>query len=78
MAIFSKKLATERLQMWLDAEAAISTGQAYQIGQRSLTRADLANVRKQIEYWSGKLAEAENAEKHKGRNRTYRFVPRDL
>lgn len=78
MAIFSKRLCESRLQIWLDAEAAIATGQSYQIENRSLTRADLKQVRSQIEYWAGRLAECENEERQGGRNRAYRFVPRDL
>ncbi len=78
MAIFSKRLSEERLKIWLNAEAAIATGQSYQIENRSLTRADLKQVRSQIEYWAGKLAEAEAEERSGGRNRAYRFVPRDL
>lgn len=78
MAMYTRKLCTERLQMWLDAEEAIASGQSYQIGTRSLTRANLASVLKQIEYWSGKLAEIEAEERSGGRNRMYHFVPRDV
>lgn len=78
MAVFSKKLCQTKLQTWLDAEEAVATGQSYQIGTRMLTRADLKQIREQIEYWAGKLAEAEAEEKCGGRNRAYRFVPRDL
>lgn len=78
MAVFSKKLCQTKLQTWLDAEEAVATGQSYQIGTRMLTRADLKQIREQMEYWAGKLAEAEAEEKCGGRNRTYRFVPRDL
>ena len=78
MAVFSKELCRQRLKIWLAAEEAIATGQRYQIEGRSLTRADLYDVRKELEYWAGKLAEAEAEEKCGGRNRTYRFVPRDL
>ena len=46
------KIATERLQLYLDAEVKILTGQSYQIGDRQLTRADLSEVRKAIEYWA--------------------------
>ena len=56
----------------------MATGQSYQIGTRMLTRADLKQIRAQMEYWAGKLTEAEAAEKHGGRNRLYRFVPRDV
>ena len=64
--------------MWLEAEAAVATGQAYQIGTRSLTRADLEDIRDEIEYWAEKLAEAEAEESSGGRNRVYHFVPRDM
>lgn len=78
MAVFNKKLCQERLQIWLDAEAAIAAGQRYQIGTRMLTRADLKQVREEMEYWASRLAEAEAEEKNRGRNRVYRFVPRDI
>ena len=77
MAIFSKELCRQRLKIWLAAEEAIATGQRYQIEGRSLTRADLYDVRKELEYWAGKLAEAEAAEQRGGRNRIFQFVPRD-
>ena len=60
------------------AEEAIATGQRYQIGTRMLTRADLEAVRKEMEYWATKLAEAEAEEASGGRNRLYRFVARDV
>ena len=77
MAIFSKKICKEKLNTWLAAEEAIATGQSYQMGTRMLTRANLAAVRNEIEYWAGKLAEAEAAEQRGGRNRIFQFVPRD-
>ncbi|MCM1295485.1 MAG: DUF6148 family protein [Muribaculaceae bacterium] len=78
MAVFSKKLCQEKLNTWLEAEEAIATGQRYQIGTRMLTRADLKQVREEMEYWAARLAEAEAEEKQGGRNRVFRFVPRDL
>ena len=78
MAVFSKKRCEKKLQTWLDAEEAVATGQSYQIGTRMLTRADLKQIREQMEYWGRRLAEAEAEEKCRGRNRAYRFVPRDL
>ena len=78
MAVFSKKLCEKKLQTWMDAEEAVATGQSYQIGTRMLTRADLKQIREQMEYWGRRLAEAEAEEKCRGRNRAYRFVPRDL
>lgn len=78
MAIFSKSLCEKKLEVWLAAEEAVATGQKYQIGTRMLTRADLGDIRKQMEYWAQKLQEAEAEEKAGGRNRMYRFCPRDV
>lgn len=78
MAIFSKELCQQKLKTWLAAEEAIATGQSYQIGSRLLTRADLKQVREEMEYWGKKLAEAEAEEKTGGRNRAYRAVIRDV
>ena len=35
-------------------------------------------IREQMEYWAGKLAQAEAEEKNGGRNRAYRAVIRDV
>ena len=77
MAIFSKKICEQKLNTWLAAEEAVATGQSYTVGSRNLTRASLKQIREQIEYWAGKLAEAEAAEQRGGRNRIFQFVPRD-
>ena len=78
MAIFSKKLCQEKLNTWLAAEESVATGQSYQIGSRMLTRADLKQIREEMEYWAGKLAEAEAEETSGGRNRLWHSVPRDV
>ena len=57
MAVFTRKLCKEKLDTWLAAEESIATGQSYQIGTRMLTRANLKEVREEMEYWAGKLAE---------------------
>ena len=75
MAVFTKEMCQKKLNTWLAAEEAIATGQ---IGSRMLTRADLKQVREEMEYWAGKLAEAEAEDKHGGRNRAYRAVARDV
>ena len=64
MTIFSKELCERKLNTWLAAEESIATGQSYQIGTRMLTRADLDEVRKEMEYWAEKLAEAEAEENY--------------
>ncbi len=78
MAIYPKELCKEKLNTWLRAEESIATGQSYQIGTRMLTRADLKQVREEMEYWAGKLAEAKAEEKHGGRNRLFQALPRDV
>lgn len=74
----SVEVAKKHLEMWLEAESEVAINQSYTIGGKSFTRANLAEIRKQIEYWSNKVAELENLAKKKGRNRVYRIVPRDL
>lgn len=61
----------------MEAEEKIASGQGYSIGDRRLTRADLYTVRGEIEYWNNKVKELETAATA-GRNKMYRFVPRDI
>lgn len=68
----------ERLKIWLDAEAAIASGQSYSIDNRRLERANLSQVREQIKFWRNELSRAESAASGKGRRRITRIVPRDL
>ena len=42
-------LLNRRLAMYLKAEKVVMTGQSYTIGNRSLTRANLAEIRKAID-----------------------------
>ena len=72
------EIARKHLDAWLTAELEVTTHQSYTIGSRSLTKANLAEIRKQIEYWNDQVARLENIEKRGGRNRIYRAVPRDL
>ena len=68
--------AKEYLQIWLDAEKAVATGQSYRIGSRSLTRASLKDIKERINYWRNEIDKLENGG---GRGaRVLRFVPRDL
>lgn len=78
MAAITLKVAKKHLETWLEAETEVAINQAYTIGGKSFTRANLGEIRKQIEYWSNKVSALENVAKNKGRNRTYRIVPRDL
>ncbi|VAW17708.1 hypothetical protein MNBD_ALPHA12-452 [hydrothermal vent metagenome] len=65
MAGITLAIAEARLTAYLDAEAAVLNNQSYDIdvggSRRSMTRADLAEVRKGIEYWSGLVNRLSNA-----------------
>lgn len=47
--------AEAKLQLWLEAEDRIASGQSYTIGDRTLERADLDAVRKSITFWDGQV-----------------------
>lgn len=56
MAGITLAQAEAKLQMWLDAMDAVATGgQSYTIntggGSRQMTRANLAEIQNQVEYW---------------------------
>lgn len=74
----SLEIAKKHLDAWLTAELEVTTHQSYTIGSRSLTKANLSEIRKQIEFWQDRVAQLENIEKRGGRNRVFRAVPRDL
>lgn len=74
----SLEIAKKHLDAWLTAELEVTTHQSYTIGSRSLTKANLSEIRKQIEFWQDQVARLENIEKRGGRNRVFRAVPRDL
>lgn len=56
----SYETAKQKLDMWLKAEDAIALSQSYTIEGRSLTRADLSQVREAIEYWGNLVSKMEN------------------
>lgn len=78
MAGITMEIAKKHLEVWLEAEMTVATGQSYAIGSRTLTRANLTEIRKTIDYWNAKIAAMENQKKTGGRNRIKRAVPRDL
>ncbi len=43
--------AQTHLDTWLAADTALATAKSYTIGNRTLTRADLAEVRDHVAYW---------------------------
>lgn len=51
MAI-SLETANTHLDAWLAADLAVSSGQSYSIGSRTLTRVNSLEILRQIAYWS--------------------------
>lgn len=78
MSAIRLETAQKHLDAWLEAELAVTQAQSYTIGSRTLTKANLTEIRNSITFWEGKVAELEKVQKHKARNKTRRFVPRDL
>ncbi|MCL2636950.1 MAG: DUF6148 family protein [Oscillospiraceae bacterium] len=66
-------IAIENLNIWLEASREVAISQSYRIGSRSLTRADLGEIRKQIQYWNAQISQLSR----RGRNRVYRVVVKD-
>ena len=66
------------LEAYYDAELAIVGGaQSYSVGSRSLTRANLAEVRKTIADLENLLENLKNQLEGRGRNRMIKGVPLD-
>lgn len=55
MAGITLAQAEAKLATWLDAEDKVATGQSYSIQGRSLTRANLKEIRETIDYWDSKV-----------------------
>lgn len=64
-------LAEAQLTLWLEADAAVAANQSYSIKDRSLSRADAAEITRKIEYWNGWVQKLTRAAS--GRSRT-RYV----
>lgn len=59
MAAITLEQAREHLEAWLEADVAVSKGQSYSIGGRSLSRADASMIQDRIDYWSRKVEQLE-------------------
>lgn len=47
--------AQAHLDAWLAADLAVSKGQVYSVGSRTVTRADAAEIRENVEYWEARV-----------------------
>lgn len=59
LSAYSLTFAKERLAAYYAAEEAALSGQSYTLGGRSLTRADLSEIRKGIQLWEGRVERLE-------------------
>lgn len=55
MGTMTLDFAKERLALYYEAEGKALSGQSYTIGGRSLTRAQLSEIRDGITYWQGQV-----------------------
>jgi hypothetical protein len=79
MPLYTLEVAQTHLDSWLAAELALSTGQSYTIGTRSLTRVNLPDVMTQIKYWQKQVEDCNRAVAGlRARSRVRRYVPTDL
>ena len=74
--MWTLETAKEHLQAFLEAEIAVATGQSYRIGSRSLTRANLSEIKERINFWNNEVERLESG-RPKG-IRQMRVVIRDL
>ena len=65
----------KRLSMYYEAEEAVLLNQEYTIGTKSLKRADLSTIRAAIKDLEEQI---ETLEANGGKNKAFRFLPRDI
>ena len=64
-----------RLLLYLEAEKKVLNKQSYSIGSRSLTLANLSEIRNAIKELTNEIAEQESGG---GKRKAFRVVPRDF
>lgn len=70
--------AKKHYDAWLEADLKVSQGLIYKVGSRMLTRANVSEIRRQMDYWGGKVKELEAVSSGRNTSRVRRYVPRDL
>lgn len=73
MAGITLQDAETQLAAYLAAERAVLASQSYTIGGRSLTRADLAEIRSGIDSWNSRVVQLSRSAT--GRSRARTIVP---
>jgi len=62
--------AEAQLALWLNADAAVATGQSYEIAGRKLTRADAGEITNKLDYWNAKVVTLTNQAQGRSRSRS--------
>lgn len=57
--------AKAHLEAWKAADLAVATGKSYRIGSQQLQRADVAEIRGQINYWQKQVNKLSGAKQRK-------------
>ena len=73
MAGITLEQAQAQLAIWVAADAAVASGQSYSIKDRSLSRADAAEITRKIDYWNGWIVKL--TQRSSGVRRTRYGVP---
>lgn len=55
MAGITLAQAEAKLTLWMDANDAVARNQSFSVGGRTLTRANLSEILRQIEFWDAKV-----------------------
>lgn len=69
MAGITLDQAQAQLDLWIGASAAVARKQSYSIAGRSLTLADAADIRSNVEYWNNQVQKLSAAASGRGRIR---------
>lgn len=79
MATWTLEEAQGQLTQWKAALTAVSTGVSYTIGGRSLTRANITDIKDMIKYFGDEIDKLERKENGHGvRKKVRRYLPLDL
>jgi len=70
MAGITLAQAQAQLDIWLEADMAVSKKQSYRIGDRQLAFANAAEITAKVEYWNSKVMQLSASASRRGRSAT--------
>ncbi|CAM3107959.1 MULTISPECIES: DUF6148 family protein [Streptobacillus] len=79
MEHYNKEICQEMINMYIEAEKAVLTGQRYRIGSRELERANLSEIVKNRMIWERRLVDLNTGGGSTIKRKKIRgIIPRDL